>query len=42
VRAEFIRYVFSKQGQQAVLKDGYFPITAGIAGDDLKMAYLKQ
>jgi phosphate transport system substrate-binding protein len=42
VRAEFIRYVFSKQGQQAVLKDGYFPITAGIAGDDLKMARLAE
>jgi phosphate transport system substrate-binding protein len=40
VRAEFIRYVFSRQGQQAVLKDGYFPITAGIAGEDLKMASL--
>jgi phosphate transport system substrate-binding protein len=42
VRAEFVRYVFSKQGQQAVLKDGYFPITAGIAGDDLKVASLTQ
>lgn len=41
VRGEFIRYVFSRQGQQAVLKDGYFPITAGIAGDDLKVASLK-
>ncbi|MBM3732105.1 MAG: phosphate ABC transporter substrate-binding protein [Acidimicrobiia bacterium] len=42
VRAEFIRYVFSKQGQQAVLKDGYFPITAGIAGEDLKTARLTE
>ena len=25
---EFVRYVFSKQGQEAVVKDGYFPVTA--------------
>jgi phosphate transport system substrate-binding protein len=36
VRGEFIRYVYSKQGQQAVLKDGYFPITNRIAQEDLK------
>jgi phosphate transport system substrate-binding protein len=36
VRAEFIRYVYSKQGQQAVLKDGYFPIVGDIADVDLK------
>lgn len=36
VRAEFIRYVYSKQGQQAVMKDGYFPITSAIAEEDLK------
>lgn len=30
-RREFIRYVFSKQGQQAVIKDGYYPINATIA-----------
>ena len=31
LRREFIRYIFSKQGQQDVLKDGYFPISAKIA-----------
>ncbi|MCC7273551.1 MAG: PstS family phosphate ABC transporter substrate-binding protein [Alphaproteobacteria bacterium] len=35
-RAEFIRYVYSKQGQQAVIKDGYFPVTQAIADEDLK------
>src|SRR5262249_53479272 len=28
LRAEFIKYVFSKQGQMAVVKDGYLPIKA--------------
>jgi phosphate transport system substrate-binding protein len=31
LRREFIRLVFSRQGQEAVVKDGYFPITAGVA-----------
>jgi phosphate transport system substrate-binding protein len=36
LRAEFVEYVLSKQGQQAVIKDGYFPITAKIAAKDAK------
>ncbi|MDF2763025.1 MAG: pstS [Rhodospirillales bacterium] len=36
LRAEFVKYVLSKQGQQAVIKDGYFPITAKIADKDAK------
>jgi phosphate transport system substrate-binding protein len=36
LRLEFIRYVFSKQGQQDVIKDGYFPVTAEIARETLK------
>ncbi|MBM3509323.1 MAG: phosphate ABC transporter substrate-binding protein [Alphaproteobacteria bacterium] len=36
VRAEFIKYVYSKPGQEAVVKDGYFPVTAKIAETDLK------
>ena len=36
VRGEFIKYVYSKQGQEAVLKDGYFPVTQAIAAEDLK------
>jgi phosphate transport system substrate-binding protein len=35
LRAEFIKYVFSMQGQQNVLKDGYFPISKRIADEDL-------
>ncbi|MCC7012838.1 MAG: PstS family phosphate ABC transporter substrate-binding protein [Planctomycetes bacterium] len=31
LRREFIRYVFSRQGQADVVKDGYFPVTAPIA-----------
>ncbi|MDR7418373.1 MAG: phosphate ABC transporter substrate-binding protein [Armatimonadota bacterium] len=33
---EFIRYVFSRQGQEVVIKDGYYPIPAVIAFEDLK------
>ncbi len=35
VRGEFIKYVYSKQGQQAVVKDGYFPVPKTIADQDL-------
>jgi phosphate transport system substrate-binding protein len=35
LRAEFVRYVFSKQGQEAVIKDGYYPVTAPVAKEDL-------
>lgn len=31
LRKEFIKYIFSKQGQYNVVKDGYYPITAQIA-----------
>jgi phosphate transport system substrate-binding protein len=36
VRREFIRYVFSRQGQQDVIRDGYFPVDANIARETLK------
>jgi len=36
LRGEFVKYVYSKQGQAAVVKDGYFPVTKAIADDDLK------
>jgi phosphate transport system substrate-binding protein len=35
LRREFIKYVFSKQGQQDVIKDGYIPITSRVAGKAL-------
>lgn len=37
LRAEFIKLVFSQQGQEIVVKDGYFPVPADIAREDLKM-----
>ncbi|MBI5433129.1 MAG: PstS family phosphate ABC transporter substrate-binding protein [Planctomycetes bacterium] len=36
LRREFLRYVLSQQGQQVVVKDGYFPVTARIAEGALK------
>ena len=36
LRREFIKYIFSKQGQQDVVKDGYYPVPAAIAGEQLK------
>ena len=32
---EFVRLVLSREGQEAVVKDGYFPIPASIARDEL-------
>jgi len=31
LRREFLRYIFSRQGQLDVVKDGYYPVTAHIA-----------
>lgn len=36
LRAEFLKYALSKQGQEDVVKDGYYPITAAIATDALR------
>lgn len=36
LRREFIKYIFSKQGQTDVVKDGYFPVTAQIAKQTLE------
>ncbi|MDH5637039.1 MAG: substrate-binding domain-containing protein, partial [Nitrospinota bacterium] len=41
LRAEFVKYIFSKQGQMSVLKDGYYPITREVADQDLKVLGLK-
>lgn len=41
LRGEFIRFVYSKQGQQAVVKDGYFPVTRELADVDLQAFGLK-
>jgi len=34
LRAEFIKFVLSKPGQEIVIKDGYYPISNGIAAAD--------
>jgi phosphate transport system substrate-binding protein len=36
IEAEFIRFMFSAQGQALVAKDGYVPITADFAAEELK------
>lgn len=35
LRAEFLRLVFSQQGQEAVVQDGFYPVTADIAAEEL-------
>jgi phosphate transport system substrate-binding protein len=35
LRREFVKYVFSHQGQSDVVKDGYYPVPAAIAREDL-------
>jgi phosphate transport system substrate-binding protein len=35
-RGEFIKFMLSKSGQEATVKDGYFPVTGEIANDDLR------
>jgi len=35
LRAEFIRYIYTKQGQEVVVKDGYFPVSAALAKNEL-------
>jgi phosphate transport system substrate-binding protein len=36
LRREFLRYVLSVRGQEDVVKDGYYPLTARLAGEALK------
>lgn len=36
LRAEFVKLMFSRQGQEVVLKDGYIPVSAQIAREDLE------
>jgi phosphate transport system substrate-binding protein len=35
LRGEFLKLVYSRQGQEVVIKDGYLPVAAGIAAQDL-------
>ncbi len=41
VMAEFLKYVFSKEGQTIVVKDGFFPVSSVIANEDLAKIGLK-
>ncbi len=41
LRAEFIKFVFSKQGQEVVVKDGYFPVPSSVAREELQAVGLK-
>ncbi|HHX90425.1 MAG TPA: phosphate ABC transporter substrate-binding protein PstS family protein [Paracoccus sp.] len=36
LRAEFVRYVYSQQGQSDVLRAGFFPVVSAIADTDLE------
>jgi len=36
LRAEFVKLIFSKQGQEVVAKDGYFPVPVSVAREDLE------
>ncbi len=36
LRREFIKLIFSKQGQEVVAKDGYFPVPVAVAREDLE------
>jgi phosphate transport system substrate-binding protein len=41
LRREFVRYIFSRQGQEDVVKDGYYPVPALIAEEDLASVGVK-
>ena len=38
---QFIKYVFSKEGQQVVVKDGFFPVSKALADEDMKQLDIK-
>ena len=40
LRGEFVKLIFSQQGQEVVLKDGYYPVSANVAREDLKACKL--
>ena len=42
LRREFVRYMFSRQGQQDVIKDGYYPVTSTIAKRELEKVGIKE
>ncbi|MDX2474897.1 MAG: phosphate-binding protein, partial [Candidatus Krumholzibacteria bacterium] len=36
LRGEFVRFVFSRNGQEAVVKDGYLPVPATVCAEELR------
>jgi len=38
---EFIKFVFSKEGQQVVIKDGFYPVSKALADEDFKKLGIK-
>ena len=42
LRREFVRYIFSRQGQECVVKDGYLPVSATVAREALASAGLEE
>lgn len=36
LRAEFLKFVLSKPGQQMTIKDGFYPVSSALASEDLK------
>lgn len=42
IQAEFLKYVLSREGQEAVVKDGYLPLPARIAGEERARLGAKQ
>ena len=41
LRREFLKYVLSKEGQMVVIKDGFFPISSMVVGQDLATLGIK-
>ena len=41
LRREFVRFVFSREGQEVVVKDGYLPVPASVAREELKSVGIK-
>lgn len=41
LRREFLKFIFSKQGQEIVIKDGYFPVNVKTAARQLSLVGIK-
>lgn len=41
LRREFVRYIFSRPGQEVVVKDGYLPVTAEVARQAMESVGIK-